>query len=175
MRNLIIFAATVCLAAFLGSGVWPEVTTSQEAVPAGAAEKVLTIPASAFNEQEDGYNFYRTTILYFNAGSGFFYAPVNLPHGSVIKQVILICMDNGSLHDVKLTLAQISRSGSGISIVTVSSSGSDFNHRTFIQKNLSAKVNNRKYSYFLTLSLQGTGSAGYRFSQAKIVYKPPSS
>ena len=102
MRKLVAFAAVVCLVAFLGSGVWPETTVSQHARPAAAGDKVLTIPACAFDEMEDGYDFVRVNALYLSTGSGSFNTPVNLPHGSIIKKVILICWDDNGSDNIKL-------------------------------------------------------------------------
>ena len=118
----------------------------------------------------------RNVALNSNAGAGSYYAPVNLPTGSVIKKVILICKDNNGSDDIDLTLYRLNQSGDYIGIATVSSSGTGAAYRTFAHKLTSNKyVNTWKFSYYLYLCLPGTDSDGYYYSQAKIIYTPPAS
>ncbi len=177
MRKLIVFAAVICLAAFLGSGVLPEITISQDAKPAAAGDSILTIPACAFAADVDGYDFERYYALYLNYGSGYFYAPVNLPHGSTIKKIKLICFDDNGSTDLDLYFVRLKhKEGAGVlstTLATASSSGAIDYYRTFASPVASGYVNNQKCVYHLVVHIKD--HSNLKLFKAQIVFTPPSS
>ncbi len=174
MKKLIIFAVVVCLAAFLGSGMGPETTVSQDAQPS-QSEYWMDIPASAFVSYEDGYDFIRHRMLFSKSGVQSYYAPVILPHGTIIKKILLVCKDGSDSLDVSLYLSRAKQDNTSNLIIQVKSTGSDANNFRTFHKMLTVKkyVNTWKYSYFLLVHLPGPDTNSIMFGHAKLLVSVP--
>ena len=170
MKHLLVFALAPCVALLASVAELP--VSAQDVRPA-AANSCLSIPACAFLEQHNTYVYYRHLNLTFSSGSGNYYAPVYLPHGSVIRKIRLICKDEGD-KNILVVLDRLDSAQDRVTLSSFSSSGTGSGWKTFNTTAVSPRyVHNFKYSYLLRVNLPGTYAQGYYLGQVKIFYDAP--
>ncbi len=128
-------------------------------------------------EANDAYlaspvNYYRNEYYLCNqAGSGVFYAQVNLPDGAVIKELQATYWDNVETIDVSVSLHRMTLSnGTTANLGEVSSSSSSASVRTESQI-YSIPVDNQNYAYMLYAILPSSGGTNIRLYGARIKYE----
>ncbi len=171
MKKVVI--TVVSFAVLFGTAAMPWSAISQEATPA-ASNSGFAIPACAFEEHSNAYDFTKAMTLHLNNGSGHFRAPLHLPHGSTIRKIVLVCKDNSAGNDISLILYRTKRTTASITpLATVYSSGSDSAWRNFSSASVWKRtVNNKMYAYFLKVYLPGPDPDFY-LAQAHVFYDAP--
>jgi hypothetical protein len=138
-----------------------------------SVRKILNLPAAAFRPTLDEFKFE-------NGGSELslrkdakwllcsFQAPVSLPDGARLEEIIMYCKDPFRAINVELYLKKAANdSTEKEDIAKVNSYGSDEKIRRFqTSKFVNSIIDNRNYFYYLYVSLQGK----LVFKGAKIVY-----
>ncbi len=169
MRKYVILAVSISVLSGLAVLAWTAL--SQEAHPA-AANSCLSIPACSFQLSEPS-DFWLYHHLHNEQGSNTWWAPVNLPGGSKIKKIILICKDENASKDITLKMFFRNRTPSSVQIAALSSSGSVSGWQTFSTTAISPRtVNNFKNCYYISVFLPGT-DPDYYLSHVYVLYDAP--
>jgi hypothetical protein len=138
-----------------------------------SVRKILNLPASAFRPTLDEFKFKindnelsRRKDAKWLACS--FQAPVSLPDGARLEEIIIYCKDPFRAINVELYLRKVANdSTEKEDIAKVNSYGSDEKIRRFqTSKFVNSIIDNINYFYYLHVSLQGK----LVFKGAKIVY-----
>ncbi len=123
----------------------------------------LSIPIPALTPNYSGYDYAQgSAVLYFNTGRGSFYAPIQLPHGAVLKKLTYAAVDN----DASYTSAKIYRSSTSnpdhVELASVSTTGQP-NVAAWQQWATSSittpKIDNKSFSYTVQVYLGGPTKA----------------
>lgn len=161
---------------------------SDEGMNIPATSRFLAIPAAAFVPPQRSDTDWGITVRGLRnncVGDGFachvtsYVAPVNLPHGATITQLVLVAGDNATSDDVYLfdrnVELELYRTGwadldSADLMASVSSTGSQPGLRYFFTEQINhAKVDNQYHTYTLQVQLY-PNSAGV-FRSAHITYQ----
>ncbi len=173
MKELLIITTALC--AIASTGIFGLPASAQDARTAAAGDSILRIPACAFNEVQDGYNFTREHLLCVDSGSaGSFCAPVSLPHGSIIKKTRMVCWDaNGSAY-ASLNLYRFDHTAPPAMTIADVNSSNNTGYEAFTDfvDTGCRYVNNHKYNYYLKVAL---GGGSIWIHHVVVVYTPPSS
>lgn len=150
---------------------------SKDGLTIPATTRFVAIPAAAFIPQHNGHSYSISERgLRYHCSDDICYgqdfiAPVSLPHGATITQLVLVGADTNSSFDMTLNLYRAGWTDLNTSelMASVPSSGSVANLRYFVTENIShAKVDNRFHSYSLVLTIYD-GSMAFR--SVHITYK----
>ena len=135
------------------------------------ATRYYSLPHAAFEAHDDNVNYWRTnTYLYLNSGYGYFYAPLNLPDGAVIKELLVTYWDNIDTTDVLVTLRRLTLSDGGeYNGGGPTSSGQSSAVRT-MSNAYNLTVDNQNYTYLLFAQLPSP-STNMRLYGARIKYE----
>jgi hypothetical protein len=138
-----------------------------------SVRKILNLPAAAFRPILDEFKFensgselsLRTDAKHLLCS---FQAPVSLPDGAKLEEMIMYCKDPFRAINVELYLKRAANEGTeNEDVAKVNSYGSDEKIRRFqTSQFVNSIIDNRNYFYYLHVSLQGK----LVFKGAKIVY-----
>jgi hypothetical protein len=100
-----------------------------------------------------------TGLMNTTSGVEYFLAPVHLPQGATINQIVLYYYDDDSVNDMTVSLSQYSNMGSNkVLMATVGSSGATTSNTYVTTASITSPiVDNSAYSYGLFLTLPGGG------------------
>ncbi len=138
-----------------------------------AAQKVLSIPAPAFEMPNELASYDNNGVLSLNMEPQYIRAPLILPNGTRIKKLQIVCKDNNTEGSIRMWLHVLSNDLSeSFTLGVAESEGAEDTYRVFSTTNITPnKINNVNYNYFLNLRLPGTKADGYEFVAAKVWYK----
>lgn len=131
--------------------------------------RYYTIPGCAWQPINHFYEFYSSATTYTTTlGTTYWYAPVNLPHGAVVTELMAWLLDNdGTDIDVTLYRQYVT---SLYQMAFVSSSGSSGVYTQYPTTAISyPTVDNYNYAYYLYGRLR-SGSSSHRLGQVRITY-----
>jgi hypothetical protein len=123
-----------------------------------------------------GYDFIGGRLYNKAATTEVFLAPVHLPHGAIVTQVVLYYVDNGPA-DIRVYLwsTPLENPSAEIAIADMTTSGASTDPRTLIISNFpnGNGIDNRSNAY--TVSLDLPSGSTYRIGGVRIDYNYPTS
>jgi len=131
----------------------------------------ISVPAASFQPYPNGYDYVNDGMqIYMNAGSGYFVAPLQLPHGATVTKITFYFYDEDPILDNYVFIVLFRNifyySDQLVSIVSTDV-GLDSVSETTISYSI---IDNSQYSYFITLYL---GSNSVIFYNAFIEFTYP--
>ena len=167
MKRVIIVTVAVMATIFMVS------TTATAAVHTG----YLSVPPDAFVPKESSTTWFNNGASLYTAAASevVFFAPVFLPHGAVIKNVLLEATDNSTDGFVRAHLAQTvsyNNMASVIADVQTSISGAD-GEQQIACGILDWTVDNQNHSYYIGLQIDNGTAGAYQcaFHKVMITYE----
>jgi hypothetical protein len=175
---LLIMSFTGLLFSFANNDLKVQVQTIQpkkeiKKLDKKSVRKILNLPASAFRPTLDEFKFKNNSNELSRRKDAkwlacSFQAPVSLPDGARLEEIIMYCKDPFRAINVELYLRRAANEGTeNEDIAKVNSYGSDEKIRRFqTSQFVNSIIDNINYFYYLHVSLQGD----LIFRGAKIVY-----
>lgn len=172
MKGIHIFILSVI--AIVVIALMPGVLATQDAWPAGVT-KVINIPACAFLPPDNETDYYADGARFFIKGGGAKYvrAPLILPNGAKIKQVVLVCKDSDPEGDIRLWVHRVSNDQSDSkAIANVASSDESEDWRSFSTTSFDEdRIDNINYCTFINVRLLESPEQLLVLGHVKVYYK----
>lgn len=152
----------------------PGVRATQDARPAGVT-KVINIPACAFLPPDNETDYYADGARFYIKGGGDKYvrAPLILPNGAKIKQVVLVCKDADPAGDIRLWMHRVSNDQlESKAIGNVASFDESQDWRSFSTTSFDeATIDNVNYCTFINVRLLESPEQTLVLGHVKVYYK----
>ncbi len=118
----------------------------------------LSISPSTMNPYQSSYNFARgPTKLTMNTGGGYFYAPVNLPHGAIITKLRYYAFDNVAASTFAQLYRQHNTGGGAVQLATSGTSINSGVKQALVDSTIGIQIDNDNFTYAVEVYLSGTG------------------
>lgn len=149
-------------------------TQNEVAAPVPGGPGFVSIHSSAFDPQSNTYAYTSGFELFSSHyETAFFYADLNLPHGSIIKKVVFYYNDTNPNHQVSLRLYQKSFDGSANAELTFLVSSGSGGYGYAESPELAIDVDNQINSYNLLASFTTNPGSTVRLVGVRIDYGYP--
>ncbi len=122
----------------------------------------LSIPAAAFNPRRETYDYYQANFISMDSGSGYFYAPVQLPQGAVITKLRYNALDNDGVDYTSARIYRFDNFDAGtmhvMAFLTTGVTADSISWQSLSTTAISnATVDNDSYAYVVEVFLDGSG------------------
>lgn len=174
MKRVVIIASIVALS-LAAAGFVVVALSSNNGEELITKVKILSIPACAFNEWYNDIDFRRQGAnLNLRSGttSYTYYAPVILPHNTVIKKIKVVCVVTQTNGNVSVYLERRANTANFDEVMaSIFVNGTTSGWKMFETSNIkNSKVNNASYCYFIGVNVSGSGLTASTLQQVKIYY-----
>lgn len=138
--------------------------------------QILRVPPTGFNPGHPTYTYVKYPYILSqtssSSGPDYFYFPVTLPNGSIIKQIELTCYDDDPTGKIKLSLVAVDGYPPNI-LGSIESTDSSY-EQNIKSAEFTHEIDYTKYSYTLSLEFS-SHTKTFNVTSAVIYYLPPSS
>lgn len=180
----LVFVIAVILTATLVSG--SRVTAHEAAGASGEANSVETVQAveggpgyvsisgAAFAPENNNVNYSRgsASVYSMDGGEAVFYAPVTIPDGATINQLVLYYYDTSTTLDVSVDFYKYDFSMNSIDYLVFASSSGSSGYSTAVQS-LNYEVSNERYAYILKAEFPASAGSDVKLLGVRIDYGFP--